>query len=217
MKKLLSGMLVLMLMLSLAACGEQDIRGTKTDSSSNTGESEFSVGKVDGLVYENAFIGIGCKLDSNWTFSSDEEIRQINNIAADIIGEEYQQTLENAEIVYDMAAVHVNGLDNINVNLQKANPQQLAALDLNAHYETQFDMLRDAFENMGYTNIRLEVGQVTIGGENLPVLFNRADIGAYTICQVCIAIKCNGYLANVTVSTFDETTLEDLLACFYLI
>ena len=217
MKKYLTAMLALALVLTLAACGEQDIRGTKTDGNSNTEEREFSVGKVDGLVYENAFIGIGCKLDSNWTFSSDEEIRQMNNIATDIMGEEYQETLENAEILYDMAAVHANGLDNINVNLQKVNPLQLAALDLNAHYETQFDMLRDAFENMGYTNIRLEVGQVTVGGETLPVLFNRADIGEYTICQVCIAIKCSGYLANVTVSTFDESTLEDLLNCFYLI
>ena len=216
MKKLISGILVLMLML-LAACGEQDIRGSKIDSNANAEESEFSVGKINGLVYENAFIGIGCKLDSNWSFSSDEEIRQMNNITTDIMGAEYQEILENADIVYDMAAIHANGLDNINVNLQKVNPLQLAALDLNAHYETQFDMLRDAFENMGYTNIRLEVGQVTIGGENLPVLFNRADIGEYTICQVCIAIKCNGYLANVTVSTFDESTLNDLLACFYLI
>ncbi len=180
-------------------------------------EPEFDLGVVEGLVYENEFIGIGCKLDSNWRFYSDEEIRQMNNMTADVMGDDFREAMANADIVYDMAAIHSNGLDNINVNMQKANPMQIAMLDLTAHYESQFAMLEEAFENMGYTNVRLEVGEITIDGETFEVLFNRADIAGYTICQVCISIKCNGYLANVTVSTFDEASLDELLDCFYLI
>ena len=30
-----------------------------------------------GITYENKFIGIGCKLDSNWAFYTDEEIKEM--------------------------------------------------------------------------------------------------------------------------------------------
>ena len=180
-------------------------------------EPEFDLGVVDGLVYENAFIGIGCKLDSNWTFRTDEEIRQMNNLTADVVGDDFREAMEKADIVYDMAAIHSNGLDNININMQKGNPIQIAALDLKTHYESQFALLQEAFENMGYTNIHMEVGEVIIDGEPFVAFFNHAEIAGYTVCQVSISIKCNGYLANVTLTTFDEASMDALLDCFYLI
>jgi hypothetical protein len=93
-------------------------------------EPEFTLGTVEGNVYENTFIGIGCTLGSDWTYYSDEKIREINNAAASLAGEEFRQMMANATVVYDMYAAHSNQINTVVVNLEKVDKVQLAVLDL---------------------------------------------------------------------------------------
>ena len=109
MKKLIVIMLCLMMMTSLIACSkspsEGEVRGEQTtnektqeESEAETSEKEFSLGETDGLVYENKFIGIGCTLEDNWSFYSDEEIMELNNYTADVAGEDYEKIMEGADL-----------------------------------------------------------------------------------------------------------------------
>lgn len=220
MKRMIAILIALTMLLSLAACGgDANVRGEQinNDTQPKEKEAEFSMGKVSGLTYENAFIGIGCKLDSQWTFRTDEEIREMNNLVGELAGDEYREAIQNANVIYDMQAVHSNGTDNIIVNLEKANALQLAAVDLADVFEAQLPLMKSSFENMGYTNVTFEIGEVTIDGELFVALFVEADIGDYHMAQVNIAIKCSGYLASVGITTLDETEMNKLLDSFYLI
>lgn len=223
MKNIITILLALAVLLSFSACSfitkQEDIRGDQivNDGSSSSTEQEFSLGEAKGLTYENKFIGIGCTLDSDWTFYTDEQIKELNNISSDVAGDDLKEILENASIVYDMAAGRSNGLDNINVNLEKMNAITLAALDLAENYETAYSLVEESYVNMGYTDISHEITTAKIDGEDHTALRITAEINGMKLYQKLISIKCSGYLANITVSTYEEDTVDAILDKFYTV
>ena len=228
MKKLLSIILTFSMVFMFTACSadEDEIRGeqisneeVQEESSDNISETEteFSLGKADGLVYENKFIGIGCSLEEGWFFYSDEEIKEINNYAADVAGEDFEEAMKAADIVYDMYAVSDNQLDNINVNLEKLDAKFLEELDLKENFENQKTALLEAFENMGYKDLKSEVSTVLIDGEEVVSLESYGIIDGLTMYQKIISIKCDGYLSNITVTTYQENLVDSLYENFYFI
>ncbi len=216
MKKLLAIILVICLAFTLTACGslnsdDDDIRGEQignnnasnysTDSASNdeTENKDFEMGKTNGLVYENKFIGIGCKLNSDWTFYTDEEIRELNNFSFDLAGDEIKEIASNAQIVYDMLASSSDSLSNININLEKIPNVQLATLDIAKNFELIFPTIENGLKNMGCTSVEYTIGSVKIGGKNFTTMFLDSKAENVEIHQALINIKCNGYLASITI------------------
>lgn len=231
MKKLLALLLVLVMVFSFAACGrdndspdEDDIRGEQIDNneskdktSSASSEAEFSLGATTGLTYESKFIGIGCKLDSDWSFYSDEQIKELNSVTTEVAGEEYAELMKNANLVYDMFAVQNDQLGNMNVVLEKMNKTTLATLDIAETFNKTMPTLKETFENVGYTNINFGIGTVTIDGKEFTCLNTSAEIAGTKMAQKAIGIKCNGYLATVTVTAVGETNINDIIDKLYLV
>ena len=182
-----------------------------------TTEAEFSLGAVEGLNYENKFIGIGCNLPADWTFYTDEQIKELNNVAADLAGKEYKEAMKNATIVYDMLAASADMVSNINVNLEKVDPILLAVTDLSDYLEQSIPMIKQGLENMGATVTKSEIGTVTIDGIAFDCLRITSNINGLTMCQLLFATKCNGYIANLTISTTSEVELQEIIDCFYIV
>ena len=223
MKKIIAVLLAVLMIVSLSACGktptEDDVRGeqTKNESTPQNSEVEFSLGTVEGPVYENRFIGLGCRLKEGWTFYSDEQIRELNNVATELAGEEFEDLMKNADLIHDMYATSSDQMSNINVNLEKAQMLQLAAIDLASNFENAFAILEQSFSNMGYTNISHEVGTITIDNKEFTSLSVTGEINGVKMYQKQIAVKCYGYLANIAVTTFNEDTTDDIYADFYVV
>ena len=221
MKRVLALLIVLMVVFSFAACGadQEDVRGEQINNGSATAgsDAEFSLGDTEGLTYENKFIGIGCTLENGWSFYSDEQIKQINNAAKDMAGDEYAEEMKNAELVYDMFATDANQRNNMNVNLQKVNVVTLATYDAEKSFRSQFDSLKQALENMGYTDVAFEIGNIQVAGKDYVCLNISAQINGVNMYQKMIAIKCKGYIATITVSTLLEDTTEAIYAKFYAV
>lgn len=231
MKKLFVLLLVLLVVMTFVACGSQEnIRGEQKveGSSSNEGVSniesddevnsdeEFSLGSVNGLTYENKFIGLGCSLDSEWTFYTDEQIKDLNNITLDAVGEEVEEIIKASDIVYDMYTSRNNGLDSINVNLEKVNPVQLALINLEDYYLNAAPTLVKGLENMGLSNITYETGTITIDGQEFDCLNVEADIQGINFYETLFSVKCNGYLANISIGNTGENNIDDIIESFYL-
>ncbi len=231
MKKLFVLLLALVVVMTFAACGSQenirgeqrvegsssteDVSGSESEDKVNSDE-KFSFGDVKGLTYENKFIGLGCTLGSEWTFYTDEQIKELNNIALDAAGEEIEESIKNSDIIYDMYVERNGGIDNINVNLEKANPAQLALIDLEDYYLNAASTLVSSYENMGFTNITYKTGSVNIGGKAFECLNVVSEIQGIKMYQSVITIKCSGYLANVTFTTTGEDAIAELANMFYL-
>lgn len=105
-KKILSLIMIIGIMISMVACGNSD-------------DKDFLLGTVNGNVYENSFIGIGCELDKNWNFYNEEQILEVNDMTKDMVGEDYKKYFTEKSYYIDMMAVHSNGMDTVNINVQK--------------------------------------------------------------------------------------------------
>lgn len=229
MKKLLALLLALCILVALVGCSSDDVRGDITDDGSSdvsasesgdvtseTDEPEFSMGKATGKNYENKFLGLGCNLDSNWTFYTDEQIRELNNVTADLVGEEFANQIKDAQIIYDMMASHSNGTDSMNINLENVGLIGGIA-NLRAYLDNSVPMLKQGLGNMGYSNITTESIQVEIDGKEFEGLDLVADISGMKFYERLFCIKKGNYIASITMASFDKATLEQTTDCFYIV
>ena len=108
-----------------------------------------------------------------------------------------------------------DGVDSINVILQKLSPLQVIALDTAQSLEESVPEIEKALGNMGYTDIKHEMGKATLGNGTYDVLYVSSVINGVNAYQASVLIKCSGYVANITFSTFFENGIEDLMKTFY--
>lgn len=202
MKKLLSIILALTLVLSLASC---------TGKITNL----FSLGKVSNNVYENSYIGIGARFDSSWHFYTEDEIKQINNTAIEFAGEEYQELMENADVVYDMFAQTDDLLSSVNIAMEKVNPIQIATVDLKLSLEVSIPTVTSSYEKMGYKNVKAEVSTVEFAGETRDVLNLTGELNGSTFYLSTVNMKATSHVVNVTVGSFDKNVVDNTLKSFY--
>lgn len=227
MKKIIGFLLLFTMIFTVCGCQNNDIdvRGkyendtTKVSSDisndTNSSTEEFSLGKITGNVYKNDFIGISYKLDENWTFYDDEQIKELNNIAVDMAGDEFEELVRNATIVYDMYATDGDQLNNININLEKVSNAKLLSLNIAENFKMLVPTLMDTYENMGYKNIDYEIIDVEVDGKTLDALHTTAEINGVNMYQTIFQKKCNGYLASITITTYFYDAISDLIDNFY--
>lgn len=209
MKKLIAFLLLLTMTFTFCACQGDN------PAQQPIAEKEFSLGVTSGDTYESEFIGIGCELEDGWTFYSEEQIKQLNSAATDMAGEEYQKLVEQATVVYDMYACDASQLNNININLEKAEPSEIESLNFKENFELLAPTITQTFENMGYTNAEYEVTTVNVDGKTLDALRTTAEIQGIKMYQAVFSVKCNGYIASAAVTTYYEDTINDILDRFY--
>ena len=206
MKKALALVLAAMMIFALAACGDDIL-----------GKGEMKLGTVNGLTWENEFIGIGCTMDDDWTFKTDDEILAMNKLTQDMVTDDLADLLKDADLVYDMAAATSTDLSNMMVTLQKLNSLQLAALNIANELEKSYDISESSLINMGCANLTHSISTITFDGKTFDALVISASISGLTMNQTTFAIKCNGYLASISVTTVGEYDMADLIDNFYVL
>lgn len=227
MKKLFMSMCLIM-MVSLVACSDSDskennqegqvsIEKAQEESTVEIIEKEFELGQIENLVYENKFIGIGYAIESNWRFYNEEEIMELNNYTMDVAGEEYKEIVQEAALIYDMYAISDNQLDNININLEKMDNSIIDNLVVEDSLKNTIPILLDTYNNIGYSNVQGELDKISIENEKFTCLKLTGEINGLQMYQKIIPIKCNGYLANITITTYEEDTVDLLAQQFYFV
>lgn len=233
MKKLIALLLALCLLFSFAACGntsgddDDDIRGSVVndddkddkddDDDKEKEEKEFSQGSLKGTKYENEFIGIGVEIPNDWSFYSDEQMKELNKLTEDYYSEEAKEAIKNADVIYDMFAANADGSNNINIVLEKHTVLKIAAMDLEKEVPKTFDAMKQTYENMGADSFEAEMDDIEIENEEFTSAKYATVISGVTLYQRQIFIKCGKYLATVTVTATSEAELENLSESFYLV
>ena len=178
-------------------------------------EPEFTVGTVEGSVYENPFIGIGCNLSDEWTYFTNEQIMQQNNVAAELAGEEYKKMMANATVFADMFASHSDQVSTVGVNIEKIDKVELAVLNIKSYLESAVPSIEQSLGNMGFVNITHSIGTVKLGDTDMTCLNVVSSLGEFKMYQTIVAIKCNGYLACITFSGDSTESIDSALSNFY--
>ena len=174
-------------------------------------------GTVQGNVYENSFIGIGCKLDENWVFADREEIKGVASFADEYISDEYKEATGDANIWYDMVASNALTAGNVNVNIEKVNINSMDNINCIDIIEEAALVIEKSYKDMGASDFAYEIDKITVDGREVDALIVAVDFSGIIIGQVAFPIKCNGYIANISFSSMSAEELEYLINSFYWI
>ncbi len=221
MKKILSVLLICAMITAFASCAkeESDVTGSVETSAQTSAETEavFEQGTVSQQTYKNEFIGLGCTLDNNWTFYSDEKIAELNGIAADAMDEEVAEQIANATIIYDMFAENAETAENVNINLEKLTLAQTLVLNLEQMYKTQSESIKSTYENMGATEFSYTIGKATVAGKEHVSMYIKTKLNGIDLYQTVVAIKTGRYLTNICATSYQTDTTKDILNKFFSI
>lgn len=231
-KRLLAVLLALSLLCMLAACGTEPApEGTVNPPAAQTPDTEtptettpetsdeqpaLSFGTSTGNTYENKSLGIGIRLDENWTFADDKELADLAGVARDLVSDDVAKALENATVVYDLYASKADGT-NIIVNYQNIGAIYGALLTESNFVDLTIDSTRTSLEAAGTTVVDIKKQTYTIGGKQFYGLAIHSIVSEIDCYQAMLCIKAGSYMSAVAITSTSEATVNDLLNSFYLI
>lgn len=186
-------------------------------------QKDLSLGRMEGGVYTNEYVGYACTLDSNWTFLSAEELQQIPSTVTDAIsGSELAKELEGVQQFTDMMAENVNDLTTVNVLYQKLSLQEriaYAALTEEQIVDVTLEqaaMLEEAYAQAGMTLISMEKVSVEFMGESHFAIRSALTVQEvpYYVLQL-FDFHLGEYAVTTTLASYVEDNTDSLLDLFY--
>lgn len=226
MKKILSALIICAMMLALSSCGttDSDVKGelntgavdTTAETTAAETEDSYEINLAKENTYENKYFGFGVKLSDEWTFSTEEEILQMNQLTADMLDDEMKKQLENANLLYEMQALKDSGIENMGINIENLGPMALLYSE-EEYIKNQEAELKKALEQIGYTNVTITVKEIEFVGEKH---FAAEITGIYqddiSFSEELITVKHGTRFANISIFTFNDN-LDQIISYFYAV
>ena len=187
------------------------------------GDAEFDLGTTSGSTYENRFLGIGCTLDENWTFVSEEELMASHAEMADRTDNEtLKEVLSSTGILKDMYAIADNGLLTIGVSLENMGVLYGLTMDEDTYVDQNLTMYADQINQLGiFSDFSAEKSTVMLAGQERTAIRSHGlrmvegmDEG-FEFYMVQAAIKAGNYMAIITLGSYLEDVTDTLASYFY--
>lgn len=218
MKKLFALLLALIMVFCFTACADDDdVRGDVSSGSNNSTSSEeatFDTGKVSSNKYTNKFLGISCELGSDWTFMTDEEIKENNKQALNMMdNEDYAEALQNASTFTDMMATHSNQTDTLGITFEKLTGVNLTISE-DKYIDSTKDVLKSSLESMGMQNVTLTTGKDNFAGKKHSYVAISAQYSGISVYEKIVVVKKGNYVAIVAACTWKTNGCDDVLSLF---
>ena len=216
MKKVIAILLVFLMVFSITACAGNDaVRGQITGSNNGSSEKdkEFSTGKLNSQNYTNSFVGISCELGSDWVYLSEEQIRENNQLALGLMGDDYVKAIQNASTFTDMMATHSNQMDTVNVTFEKLTGVNLTLTEAQ-YVALSKDAMVGALESMGMSNIQVTTGEAPFAGANHAYIAIKAQFSGVAVYERLAVVKCQNYIVIVTSCTWQVDNCKNILDTF---
>lgn len=180
-------------------------------------DANDTLGLNAGNTYENAYFGVRCELSSDWTLESEEQILARNKLSAELVGDELGDTLTNAyesgQVITDMVAVHSNGMDTVNMGIEKLmGPAMLITEE--QYLDLSEPQLIQALTDMGLENINTTRLEVDFAGNKHAGVLIEAEYSKVPVYEELIVMKNGRYIMCTTAATWEENKIDDVLAGF---
>ena len=212
--------LLLAVSMLLCACAPQ-VSGTVTPNTDPTASDPvMSLGRIEGGVYTNTYVGFTMRLGSDWSYYSAEELQELPDNVADMFeGSEIGEAMNSIQQFTDVMAENVNDMTTINLLYQKLDLQSrlmYASMTEEAIIDSvldQSDMLINSYAQAGIIVEKLEKVTVTFLGEQHTAIKTTASTSgvAYYILQL-YDYHLGQYSATITFGSFVEDKTESLLS-----
>lgn len=231
MKKLAAMLMALMMLLTMAACGQQapEQTGGTVESGAQsddavTGQVDTPVpdedtpemGSVSGGTYTNEFAGFGCALDETWVFYTEEQIAEINGFLTEgTSDEDMKKLMEENQSVQDMYATSTDGLMTMNVVFQNMGLLFGTTMSAHEYAELSAQQLPDAMSTYGFENVAAAVTTTEFAGADCPAVALTATVQDTPMYELVICLKQGNYIYCVTLCSYTEDVTAQMAALFY--
>lgn len=188
-------------------------------------ENKVSMGRLEGGVYSNSYTGYACDLNTNWEFYSAEELQDMPQNVAEMMGD--SELLDDETVLKqftDMMAENTEDLMTINVLYQKLSLQERLGYAMMGEKEILESMLdmRDAMEatyaNAGILVDNMEVVTVDFLGKERVALHTEATLQGvpYYVLQI-FDFNRGAYGVTLTLASFVEDNTTSMTDLFYAV
>uniref|UniRef100_UPI0040560FF9 hypothetical protein n=1 Tax=Agathobacter sp. TaxID=2021311 RepID=UPI0040560FF9 len=221
LKRCLVILLALSMLTCVTACGgndEEDVKGNISSNDENASDTEeeveLSLGTSEGGVYESTFMGLGWNLPEGWEFLSQAEMEQMNQAVIDMMDEDTATQLEEGAVFCDMYAFALTG-DTVNIQIEKLQTVTSILVDEESYAELSIENTKDAFTQMGYTDVTMTQSTVTIAGkEHVAIDMSLTDQGVVLYEKMGL-VKVGDYMCVITAASVAPENLDTIFAGFY--
>ena len=197
--------LMLLLAVSLTACGGEDSSPQKKD---------YVPATVENNIYTSQFAGLTATLDNTWTVLNDEEIAQIVGFSIDMTDDEsLKESLGNGKTIYDLYATAEDG-STLNVTVGDLGAIYGKLLDVETIAATSAEQLAPAFESMGFTDVITEVTAFTFAGSTQTAIVLQGNYMDVPMYEILVCMKVENYSFNVTACSYGTDRTAEILALF---
>ncbi len=232
-KRILTATLVLVMLLALlAGCAGGDPKGTveplrspapeaSEPAGDGDGEELFQAGSAEGGTYTNEMLGLGCTLDSEWTFASDDEIAATFGMAKELIEQaETGVELDDAQTFTDLYVYADGGARNINIQVQTLGAMEGGAMKQMSEEEILDNVLPILEETMasayaGVGTVTCEKADARFLDEDHKAIAMVTTAQDTQLYQKQVYLPKGRYVAIVTCTSVGEDTTDELLELFY--
>lgn len=208
------------------AAKEEEPKATEapeaTEAPKETGKTT-SLGRVQGGVYENEYMGISCTLDSGWEFYTAEELQELpQNVEELFAGTEAEDLMSNLQVITDMSAENAEELTSMNIMYQKMSVQERLAFGsmsnedfVDAMLTAQKDVLIATYAQAGINVQEMYKKTVTFCGEKRDVIYVACDVNGVPYYAIQLFDYSLGdYAVTMTVTSLVEDKTEELMTLF---
>lgn len=243
MKKLIALLLALVMILSFAACSNDEPAENESEPENSQSEQPETPdepsepeepaepeqpkqdrirGNVDSLVYTNDVAGITFTAPEGRVYYTDEQIAETwGYSSSEILTKESAEALENTDIVYDMYCQNVNTGASVNINFENLNVLYSMILDEKAYLEISKTSLSEAFSAESGMELKTcELKTMTLGDKEVPYL--DITIGmtmegfSFDLYEKVFVKKAGGFMGCVTLGALDAAEMDQLAAALTL-
>ena len=224
MKRLICGLLALVMVLALCGCskgGDDPSGGTGEESGNQEPETrEVTLGELRDGVYYNAYAGFTITLDENWKPCTAEQLQDISDLTQEALQDSAMgEQLAEYEQITDMMAECYNDLTSLNVLYTRLDMMERADYALLSEEQLvvdQIELLTQTYADEGTAVESMEKKQVTFLGEEHFAVYTVASMDGtpYYTLQLFRYNLAGPYYVTLTLGSFVEDKTAELLDLF---
>ena len=174
-------------------------------------------GSISENTYHSDYSGLNFTLpDTNWQFSTDEELANMMSISVDAlnnIGLNTSQEMMELTTIYDMSAINPFTGSNVIV-LYENLAASIGGMQYNEedYINTVNDYLSQAsyYENLSFG----EITEVTVSGHTYFSQEQTATISGIPVAQYYFVRKIDNYMLSIVVTVFSDDDIESIMSNF---
>lgn len=211
MKKIISLFFVILMAISVVACGFNPVESTVT----TTQKSKIERGSIVDGTYVCETLGIAFEKPAFWQYYTDEEIAQLMNLTVDsFLGERFEAILDSNVAIYDMMVQDRISGTNVAIGYENLKISSSTSITESQYIEAAKQQLKYSAMSP-YVSFPYDTQTVKLGNIEFTRLVYINTMYGYDMIQAMYVRKLENYMGFVTITINDGYTLEDVESMFH--